>query len=110
MLLAAFYIVAGCFVDAMGLLVLTVPIVIPVFFDLGFDPVWFGLMVCIITETGVLTPPVGVNVYVIKAIVPEVPLQKIFAGVMPFLAAMLICIALLIIFPILVTFLPSMVH
>jgi len=110
LLLAAFYIIAGCFVDAMGLLVLSVPIVIPVFFDLGFDPVWFGLMVCIITETGVLTPPVGVNVYVIKAIVPEVPLQKIFAGVMPFLAAMLVCIALLILFPILVTWLPSMVH
>ncbi len=110
LLLAAFYIIAGCFVDAMGLLVLSVPIVIPVFFSLGFDPVWFGLMVCIITETGVITPPVGVNVYVMKAIVPEVPLQKIFAGVMPFLAAMLVCIALLIIFPILVTLIPSMIH
>jgi C4-dicarboxylate transporter DctM subunit len=110
LLLAVFYIVAGCFVDAMGLLVLSVPIVIPVFFDLGFNPVWFGLMVNILTETGVLTPPVGVNVYVMKALVPEVPLQTIFAGVTPFLLTMIVCIALLICFPILVTWLPSMVR
>jgi C4-dicarboxylate transporter, DctM subunit len=110
LLLALFYIVAGCVVDAMGLLVLSIPIIIPVFFELGFDPIWFGLMVNIITETGVITPPVGVNVYVMKAIVPDVPLQKIFAGVMPFLAAMLVCIALLILFPILVTWIPYLVH
>ncbi len=63
----------------------------------------------ILAEAGAITPPVGVNVYVMKGIVPEVPLEKIFAGVMPFLIAMLVCIALVIAFPTLVTFLPSMV-
>lgn len=104
-----FYFLGGTFMDSMGLIVLTVPIFYPIVIRLGFDPIWFGVMVVLIAEMGVISPPEGVNVFVIKAIAPEVPLQSIFKGVLPFLAAMIVCAVIIMIFPIIATLLPSLI-
>jgi len=104
-----FYFLGGTFMDSMGLIVLTIPIFYPIVMRLGFDPIWFGVMVVLIAEMGVISPPEGVNVFVIKAIAPEVPLQSIFKGVLPFLAAMIVCAVIIMIFPIIATFLPSLI-
>lgn len=102
------YLVGGCFMDSMALVVLTVPVLFPVVLRLGFDPIWFGVIIVLVSEMGVITPPVGVNVYVIKGIAPEVALEKIFKGVLPFLVAILINTAICLIFPRLVLFLPKL--
>ena len=104
-----FYFLGGTFMDSMGLIVLTIPIFYPIVQRLNFDPIWFGVMVVLIAEMGVISPPEGVNVFVIKAIAPEVPLQSIFKGVLPFLAAMIVCAIIIMIFPIIATLLPSFI-
>lgn len=101
------YFIGGCFMDAMGLIVLTIPIFYPVVIKLGFDPIWFGVIIVLMGEMGVITPPVGVNVYVIKGISPDVPLETIFMGILPFLAALIIVTFILMIFPQIATFLPK---
>jgi len=95
--------------DSMGLIVLTIPIFFPIVMRLGYDPIWFGVIVVLIAEMGVISPPEGVNVFVIKSIAPQVPLQSIFKGVLPFLAAMIVCTVIIMIFPIIATFLPSFI-
>jgi C4-dicarboxylate transporter DctM subunit len=102
-----FYLVGGCFIDALGLIVLTIPIIAPVMFELGFDPIWFGVIIVLLSETGVITPPVGVNVFVMKALAPDVPIGTIFRGIVPFFVAVCAAIILIIIFPSIATFLPS---
>jgi C4-dicarboxylate transporter DctM subunit len=101
------YFVGGFFMDSMALIVLTVPIFFPLVKELGFDPIWFGVIIVLVGEMGVLTPPVGVNVFVIKGIAPEVPLERIFRGIFPFLMALIIVTIILVIFPQIATFLPS---
>jgi C4-dicarboxylate transporter DctM subunit len=101
------YLAGGCFMDALALITLTVPIIYPVILILGFDPIWFGVIIVLVTEMGVITPPVGVNVYVIKGIAEDVPLETIFRGIFPFLAALIVAVAILIAFPQIATFLPS---
>lgn len=93
------YLILGCFMDAMAMMLLTVPVVFPAIIAAGYDPIWFGVLTVITVEVGLITPPVGMNVFVIKASARHVPLGTIFRGVMPFLAADLIRIALLIAFP-----------
>lgn len=102
------YLIGGCFMDAMALVVLTVPVIYPVVIRLGFDPIWFGVIIVLISEMGVITPPVGVNVYVIKGIAPEIPLETIFKGIFPFLIALFINAVLLMAFPKLALFLPNL--
>jgi tripartite ATP-independent transporter DctM subunit len=102
------YLIGGCFMDAMALVVLTVPVIYPVVIRLGFDPIWFGVIIVLISEMGVITPPVGVNVYVIKGIAPEIPLETIFKGIFPFLIALFINAALLMAFPKIALFLPNL--
>jgi tripartite ATP-independent transporter DctM subunit len=102
------YLIGGCFMDAMALVVLTVPVIFPVVVRLGFDPIWFGVIIVLVSEMGVITPPVGVNVYVIKGIAPEVPLEKIFKGIFPFLAAIIINTLILMAFPKLALILPGL--
>jgi len=102
------YLIGGCFMDALALITLTIPIFYPAVIALGFDPIWFGVTIVLITEMGVITPPVGVNVYVIKGIAEDVPLETIFKGILPFLAALIVMIAILILFPQIATFLPSL--
>jgi len=102
------YLIGGCFMDALALITLTIPIFYPAVIALGFDPIWFGVIIVLITEMGVITPPVGVNVYVIKGIAEDVPLETIFKGILPFLAALVVMIAILILFPQIATFLPNL--
>jgi len=104
------YLILGCFIDALALVLLTTPIFYPVAVTaLGFDPIWFGVIVVMVVAMGVITPPVGMNVYIIKGVAKDVPLETIFKGVWPFLICILICIALLFIFPSIATFIPNTV-
>jgi C4-dicarboxylate transporter DctM subunit len=103
------FFLGGFFMDSMALIVVMIPIFFPVVTKLGFDPIWFGVMVVLVAEMGVITPPVGVNVFVIKGIAPDVPLEKIFRGIMPFLVALIILTFLLMVFPKIATYLPSFV-
>ncbi|MCX5993165.1 MAG: TRAP transporter large permease [Chloroflexi bacterium] len=102
------YIIGGCFMDSLALITLTIPIFYPVVLALGFDPIWFGVIIVLVTEIGVITPPVGLNVYVIKGIAPDIPLETIFKGITPFLAALIVAAVILLAFPQIATFLPSL--
>jgi len=102
------YFIGGFFMDSMALVVVTIPIFFPIVMELGFDPIWFGVIIVLVAEMGVITPPVGVNVFVIKGIAPDIPLETIFKGILPFLAALIIVTVILIIFPGIATFLPSL--
>ncbi len=106
-LIILLYLLGGCFMDALALITLTVPILYPLVVSLGVDQIWFGVIIVLITEMGVITPPVGVNVYVIKGIAEDVPLEKIFKGIFPFLIALVIAAILLVVFPEIATFLPG---
>jgi tripartite ATP-independent transporter DctM subunit len=101
------YLIAGCFMDSLAMITLTVPILYPVILKLGFDSVWFGVIIVLVGEMGVITPPVGINVYIIKGVAGDVPLETIFRGIFPFLVALIICTVLLIAFPQIALFLPS---
>ena len=103
------YFMGGFFMDSMALIVVTVPIFYPIVQKLGFDPIWFGVIIVLTAEMGVITPPVGVNVFVIKGIAPDIPLELIFRGILPFLAAIILLTILIALFPQLATFLPSLV-
>jgi len=105
-----FYLVAGCFVDALALVLLTVPIFYPVVMGLNYDPIWFGVMIVVVTQMGVISPPVGVNVYVVSGIERDVPLQTVFRGALPFLGALVVASAILLAFPKLTLFLPNLVE
>jgi tripartite ATP-independent transporter DctM subunit len=100
-------IVLGCFLEGFAMLVLTLPILFPTVMALGFDPIWFGVILVIVLEMGLITPPVGVNVFVVKSIAREVPLGTMFRGVLPFWGAMMVCVLLLVAFPQIATFLPQ---
>jgi tripartite ATP-independent transporter DctM subunit len=103
------YLVGGCFIDMIPLIILTIPILYPIVINLGYDPIWFGVIIVLVTCMGVITPPVGVNAYVIKGIAKDVPLETIFKGIFPFLIAMIVASLILIIYPPIATFLPSLV-
>lgn len=103
------YLIGGCFMDALALVTLTIPIIYPIVTALGFNPIWFGVIIVLITEMGVITPPVGINVYVIKGIASDVPLETIFRGTYPFLIALIIMAAIIIAFPQIALFLPGLV-
>jgi len=104
-----FYLIVGCFVDALALILLTIPIFYPVVIDLNYDPIWFGVIIVVVTQMGVISPPVGVNVYVVSGIERDVPLQTVFKGALPFLLALIIGVIILMLFPELCLFLPRMV-
>ncbi len=102
------YLIGGCFMDSLALITLTVPILYPVILKLGFDPIWFGVIIVLVGEMGVITPPVGINVYVIKGVAGDVPLETIFKGIFPFLGAIVVCTAILIAFPQIALVLPKL--
>ena len=104
------YLIGGCFMDSLGFLVLTIPIFFPLGIALGFDPIWYAIILTMITTMGAITPPVGVNIYVIKALAPGIPLGTIFKSVSFFLIACIISIIILIIFPQIALVIPGMVH
>lgn len=109
LLIGFFYLVAGCFVDSLALVMLTVPIFYPVIISLGYSPIWFGVLVVVITQMGVITPPVGVNVYVVSGIDRTVSIQEVFKGTTPFLLALAATVVLLLLFPEIATWLPSVI-
>jgi len=101
------YIILGMFFDGLAMLVVTMPVVYPIVTGLGFDPIWFGVVVVVVIEMGLITPPVGINVFVVKGVARDVPMATIFRGVLPFWFAMAVCLGLLIIFPQIALFLPG---
>lgn len=107
LVLIVFYILLGCVMDALSMLLLTLPFVFPLIQSLGFDPVWFGIIMVSVVEVGLITPPVGMNLFVIMATTPGLKLGIISKGVIPFLMADAVRVALLILFPALVLWLPS---
>jgi C4-dicarboxylate transporter, DctM subunit len=104
----AFYIVAGMFVDELAMMLLTVPIVFPIVTGLGFDPVWFGILVVVTIQIGLICPPVGIICFIMNNMVPDIGLMNIYKGAMPFVVADLIWLALLVAFPSLSLFLPKL--
>ncbi len=112
-LIILFYLVAGCFVDALGLILLTIPVFYPVIQGLGYENynlIWFGVVIVVVTQMGVISPPVGVCAYVVGGIARDVPLQTIFKGALPFLLALIVAAILLIVFPQLALWLPGHVR
>lgn len=103
-----FFLLAGCFVDALALIMLTIPIIYPVVTGLGYNPIWFGVIVVIVTQMGVISPPVGVNAYVVSGIERDVPLQVIFRGTIPFLLTLVLAAVILMLFPALSLWLPNL--
>jgi len=106
-LIMLMYLLLGCLMDAMAMIILTIPIIFPVITALGFDPIWFGVIIVMTVELGLIHPPVGMNVFVIKSVVPDVSFSTIFVGVLPFIVTDLIRLVILISFPILALWLPS---
>jgi len=104
------YLLGGCFMDALGMILLTIPIFYPVAIELGYDPIWFGVVIVLITEMGVITPPVGINVYVVSGVAKDIPLETIFKGIFPLLVALIVCNIILIIFPQIALFLPNLMR
>ena len=109
------YFIGGCFMDALAFVTLTVPIFFPVVMELGYDPIWFGIIIVMVTEMGVITPPVGLNVYVVYGVAKNVldekiPLEKIFKGIFPFLLAVIVGVIILITFPQIILFLPNLMY
>ena len=101
------YVVLGTFLEGLAMLVLTLPIVYPLIMELGLSPIWFGVVVVIVLEMGLISPPVGVNVFVVRGIAPDVPMNTIFRGIWPFWFAMGLCLAILVALPELALFLPQ---
>ena len=106
-LIVLLYLVLGTFMEELSMILLTVPIFFPLVTSLGFDPIWFGIIIVMVVELGMITPPVGMTMYVVKGIAPDIPIGTIFRGVIPFLLVEVALVALIIAFPAIVTFLPS---
>jgi len=109
-IILAIYLIGGCFMDSLGFLVLTIPIFFPLGIALGFDPIWYSIILTMVTTMGAITPPVGVNIYVVKALVPEISLLTIFKSVSYFLVACIVSIFILILFPQIVLMIPNMAY
>jgi TRAP-type C4-dicarboxylate transport system permease large subunit len=104
------FFIGGCFIDSLALIMLVVPIFYPVVTAMGFDPLWFGVVIVMVTQIGVITPPVGINVYVVKSVAWDVPLHNIFKGVLPLLLALVTATLLMLPFPQIALWLPSLMH
>lgn len=103
----ALYLFLGCFIDAVSMVVLTMPVVFPIIMKLGYDPIWFGVVLVVLIEMAMITPPVGLNLFTIHGIRPEQPLSDVIRGSMPFLVMMFVALAILTVFPEVATWLPS---
>ncbi|HOE80158.1 MAG TPA: TRAP transporter large permease [Smithellaceae bacterium] len=104
------YLFLGCLMDSLAMIMLTIPIIYPVVLAMGYDPIWFGVVIVVIAEMGVITPPVGINAYVVAGVARDVPLHLIFRGALHMLYAMLALAVLLLVFPQLATFLPQLIR
>ena len=104
------YLIGGCFIDALALIMLTIPIFYPTTLDLGYDPIWFGIIIVMVGQMGIITPPVGINAFVVKGIAGDVPLETVFRGTIPFLLALIVGTGVMIACPELVTWLPDLMY
>jgi TRAP-type C4-dicarboxylate transport system permease large subunit len=106
-LINLFLLVCGCFIPPAGIILMTAPILLPIVTAAGFDPVWFGVIVTINMEIGLITPPVGLNLFVVNSIAPDVPTKTVLAGSVPYVMCMVLAIAILCVFPEIATWLPD---
>ena len=106
----AFYLVLGCFMETLSMLLTTTPLIVPIIVELGFDPVWFGILMMVMLETALITPPIGVNLYVVQSVRGRGSMNDVIVGTLPFVATMFVMIALLVIFPELALWLPEMFY
>ncbi len=106
-LILIMYLVLGCLMDALVIVILTVPIIFPLIKEMGFDPIWFGIIIVMTVELGLISPPVGMNIFVIKSVLENIKISTIFIGVIPFIITDLIRLVILVMFPTLATWLPS---
>ncbi|MFC1942458.1 TRAP transporter large permease [Chloroflexota bacterium] len=110
LLILVIYLILGCFIDALAMILLTIPVFFPVAMALNLDPIWFGIVIVLVVGMGMITPPVGIGVYVIAGVAKDVPMGTIFKGIIPFLLVEVVFAALLITFPQIATFLPSLMN
>ena len=108
--LMAVFVVLGCFLESLAMILLTIPVLFPLIQDLGFDLIWFGIIVVVITEISLITPPIGINVFVLKSVMPEISLATIYRGVIPFIVVDIIRMAILVAFPGFVLLLPNLMR
>jgi tripartite ATP-independent transporter DctM subunit len=108
-LIVVVYLILGCFIDTMSMILLTIPVFFPLVKGLGYDPIWFGVIVVLVTEMAMITPPVGMNVWVISGIAKNVPMEVIFKGIVPFVLVEILFVILLIAFPRIALFLPALI-
>ncbi len=106
-LIMVMYLALGCLMDALAMIILTVPVVFPVIVALGFDPIWFGVIIVMTVELGLIHPPVGMNIFVIKSVIEDAKISTIFYGVFPFIITDILRLIILIVFPVIATYLPS---
>jgi tripartite ATP-independent transporter DctM subunit len=109
-IICVLYLILGCFFDSLSMLVLTLPFVAPIIKNLGFDFIWFGVLYVVLAEIGLVTPPFGLNLFVLKGVVPKYEITYIFAGTLPFLIPTGVLIILLILFPDLVLWFPNFLY
>lgn len=105
--LILFYLVLGCVFDSLAMILLTIPVFFPLVMQLGFDPIWFGILIVVVVEISLITPPIGMNIFIIKSIAKDIPTTTIYRGIIPFVAADVVRLALIILVPAIVLFLPS---
>ena len=103
------YLFLGCFMDGLPIILLTIPVIYPLIQSVDIDPIWFGIIATFCLQMAVLTPPVGINVYVVKGLDDRIPIWTVFKGAFPFLCAQIVTVVLLMVFPQLVTWLPNLV-
>jgi len=104
------YVLLGSVLDGLAMLLITAPIFLPIVLDQGFSAIWFGVFVVMVQEIGLMTPPIGLNVFIVGGVLKEVPLQTIFKGIVPFVLAALVAIVIIIAFPPLATWLPGVFY
>jgi len=110
LVIVVIYLILGCFMETLSLMIATTPIVVPIVVALGYDPLWFGILFMILIEAALITPPIGVNLFVVQSVRGGGPFRDVMLGALPFLAMMLVMIGLLLAFPQLATWLPQAVR
>ena len=110
LILILFYIIMGCFLDGIGMVLITVPVFFPLVVGAGFDPVWFGVVLVLVVELGLVTPPVGMNIFVIRAQAPDIPLSVLYRGIVPFLVAPIVLLLLLVWIPDIALWFPRLLY
>jgi tripartite ATP-independent transporter DctM subunit len=110
LVIIVFYLVLGCFMETLSMLITTAPLITPIVIALGYDPVWFGILLTVLLETALITPPVGVNLYVVQGVRARGALNDVIIGTLPFAATMFLMLALLVVFPQVALWLPKALH